>query len=188
MTFSDRGVAALVNRHFASAWSNLRPGFNAHEDLNGRFRDAAACRMIPEGHSDKNIVTVFATPELEVLHALPGYWQPARFLEEAEFVLGLRKEVLDAGLRLREDRKARFEALHRAEARKHDDQAERAKGERDPLGEMQRAAGYGRTKSELEKLLADVHRGRADAWAESVEDFEKAFGAAQVADFFNPRK
>jgi hypothetical protein len=105
VTFSDPRVIEQLNRHFVLTWYNYQPGFHSCEGSEElKIVDAA-----PHIFGTRNWYTLFLTPKTEVLHAIPGYWEPERFLQQVEFVAELWTAVSESSVPARE-----FEAVHRA--------------------------------------------------------------------------
>jgi hypothetical protein len=118
VTFSDEKVAELVNDNFVSTWYNRNPSFH-NCDLGEEeriFKTAFDC------YATRNFCTFFVTPKREVLHYFAGYYSPALFREELNFVLRLAKETLDGNGNLKRGWVRPFRKLHgeRVEKRKAD--------------------------------------------------------------------
>lgn len=114
VTFSDGAVAEALNKNFICTWVNREPGFHNC--------DLTAERQISEYEcfATKNFATFFTSPDLDVLHYASGFFRPAMFLEELEFVGKLRKAVLDKKGRYMEDVVPELRALHEEHAWRHE--------------------------------------------------------------------
>ncbi len=114
VTFSDAAVAEALNRNFICTWYNREPGFHNCDLTAERQISAYEC------FATKNFATFFTSPDLDVLHYASGYYRPAMFLEELEFVGTLRKAVLDKKGRYLEDALPEFRAVHEEHAWRHE--------------------------------------------------------------------
>jgi hypothetical protein len=106
-----------------------------------------------ECFATKNFCTFFATPDQDVLHYASGFYRPAMFLKELDFVLELKGAVLDLRNRFMEDACPEFQDVHQQHVRSHRREEERLKeadpprkrkGERPPSSQ---APGADRTRS-----------------------------------------
>ena len=170
VTFSDEKVAELVNDNFVSTWYNRNPKFH-NCDLTEEeriFKTAFDC------YATRNFCTFFVTPKQEVLHYFSGYYSPALFREELNFVLRLAKETLDKNGNLKRGWKQPFQTLHHEQAEKRKADAfkvsgmkvntSRSRGTSDTAGSRGNLADRKGSLVEGLQYLRQVHRyfrGRA---------------------------
>jgi len=110
VTFSDGRVARELAKDFVCAWKNRKSGFhNCDPNVERGIFERSA-----EAFPTMNIVTLFLTPDLQVLHYVSGYFAPGLFLEQVQTARRARDAAESGGL-------AAFQRVH-AEA------AERLKG------------------------------------------------------------
>jgi len=113
--FSDERVALAFNAKFISVWENQRP--------ESRFLDNPPkpekvlfqpWEDLPLGQGDTNVISVFATPEGQILNAVPGYLDAEAFLDEMRLAQAVRKLTLDDNYQPLPGASKAFAGLHRA--------------------------------------------------------------------------
>src|SRR3989442_800849 len=110
VTFQDPEVIQRVERDFCATWKNVHPGYRVEHLEGARFEEV---KRIPNGQASENVVTLFCTPDGELLHVVPEQWKRAardltpvaRVMSEVEPLLRQGRfpeaeRVLDHGLRL----------------------------------------------------------------------------------------
>ena len=114
VVFSDERVALAVNAKFVCVWENKAPA--------ARFTGGPVPEKppqgggLPVGTGATNVVSVFATPDGDVLNAVPGYLDVEGFLDEMRLAWAVRRLTMDAEFQLKPDAAKTFAGLHRAAA------------------------------------------------------------------------
>ncbi len=114
VVFSDERVALAVNARFVCVWENKSPG--------ARFsgpvveKPPQACGL-PIGTGATNVVSVFATPDGDVLNAVPGYLDVEAFLDEMRLAWAVRRLTMDSEYQLKPGAVKTFAGLHQAAAK-----------------------------------------------------------------------
>jgi len=124
VSLSNPKVIEKIHDNFVPCWSNSMNGGPAQQ-WQASFDQQLATyenstygsvfRHFPNGTGDTNIVMFFCTAEGQVLHALKGYWEPERLIEEIDFVTGLRDTLLKQKLP-EEELKLKLADAHRERA------------------------------------------------------------------------
>lgn len=108
MTFSDPAVEKALRRDFVCAWMNKSPKAKFADGLYDRVK-------VPQGLGNgtgvTNVTAVFASSDGTVIHAMPGYLDPASFLRHLEFAKALSAHLSDPSVR-REDRAGMYARAH----------------------------------------------------------------------------
>jgi hypothetical protein len=94
VTFQDHEVIRRINDHFRATWKNVHPGYRVEHLEGARFEEI---KRIPNGQASENVVTLFCTPDGELLHVVPGHWKPKDYLKEIDFALAVAQAVARAG-------------------------------------------------------------------------------------------
>jgi hypothetical protein len=108
VTFQNSEVIRQVNRSFVATCHNVQPGYRVEHLEGSRFEEV---RQIPSGQASENVVTLFSTPNGELLHVVPGHWKPKDYQKEIDFALSVARAMARAG--------ADGPARRRAVAEKH---------------------------------------------------------------------
>ena len=83
MTLSDPTVYSTLQRDFVLGWTNIR-----REEFVGDshgYSPKQACVGTTNGAGAANVQTFVLSPDLVVLHVLPGFWHPEDYVAELEF-------------------------------------------------------------------------------------------------------
>lgn len=108
VTFSDAAVGEALAKDFVCAWKNRKAGFhNCDPSAERRIFELTA-----DAFPTRNIVTLFLTPDLQVVHYVAGYFSPAIFLEQVEFAKAARESMFDEAFRPRAGAREALESLH----------------------------------------------------------------------------
>lgn len=117
--FSDERVALATNARFISVWENRRPEV--------KFPDGRALRpekilegpcSLPIGAGGTNVISVFATPEGDVLTAVPGFLDVERFFDEMRVAWEVDQAVRDGAGQVIKDYWKPFARIHESAARR----------------------------------------------------------------------
>src|SRR5262245_19336430 len=95
VTFSDELVVNYVNRHFVSAWKNIRPQARFRDGMYDGERGEVVVKGTEQGAGDDNICAHLATPDGRILHAVQGHARSERFLEELQFAVSIAELAPD---------------------------------------------------------------------------------------------
>lgn len=116
VVFSDERVALAVNARFVCVWENKNPS--------ARFPDPDAVRVLPRpetglpiGVGASNVMTVFATPDGDVLNAVPGNLDVEAFFDEMRLAWAVQRLTMDANYQLKPGASKTFAGLHQAAAK-----------------------------------------------------------------------
>src|ERR1043166_3490432 len=118
VVFSDERVALAFNARFISVWVN--------QDPNTKFLDDPPKpekyiyqpdEDLPLGTGTTNVVSIFATPEGQILDAVPGYLSAEALFCEMRLALAVRELAMDDEHHLKSDASRTYAGLHRAAAK-----------------------------------------------------------------------
>jgi len=116
VVFSDERVALAVNARFVCVWENKSPG--------ARFPDPNVVRVLPRpetglpiGVGASNVMTVFATPDGDVLNAVPGNLDVEAFFDEMRLAWAVRRLTRDGDDELKPGASKSYAGLHLAAAK-----------------------------------------------------------------------
>src|SRR5688572_24218939 len=101
VAFSDPEVIKLLTEKFVCAWVNRRPDLKFKDGLYGKNWKP---RGLPDGAAVTNVTSVFADPDGTILHAIPGYLNPAAFKRHMAFARRLHLRLTDPEVKNHEDR------------------------------------------------------------------------------------
>jgi len=90
VSLSQDPIIELLNQHFICGWRNI----NGVEAYAGRSHGHPVCSTATHtsnGAGGRNVQIMIISPERDVLHVLPGYWNPDALRHELEFSLELAK-------------------------------------------------------------------------------------------------
>jgi hypothetical protein len=90
VTFSDPSVVDALEE-FVVTWFNYQPGFHSCEG----GQEIDILDRSPHVFPTRNWYSLFLTPNGEVLHMLPGYWEPEEFLQQLRFVFSVWRQAKD---------------------------------------------------------------------------------------------
>ena len=107
-------VAKALRRSFVCAWMNKAPQTQFPD---GMYDNAPAPCRLRNGAGVTNVTAIFASAEGTVVHAMPGYLDPASFLTHLDFALALHSELSDPGVS-RERRAGLYAEAHRQAAKR----------------------------------------------------------------------
>lgn len=110
MTLSDDGVLERLRDRFVCVWRNIE-GREAYAGRSNKHGAANVAVETTNGAGHHNVQMLLCTPDGRVLHALPGYWDPAALRHELDFALELLALNRDAALSERE-KEERFTQAH----------------------------------------------------------------------------
>lgn len=102
-------MAKALRRDFVCAWVNKTPKAKFQD---GMYDHCKNPRGLPVGTGVTNVTAVFASADGTVIHAMPGYLDPASFLRHLEFAKSLERKLSDPGIR-RADRAGLYAEAHR---------------------------------------------------------------------------
>jgi hypothetical protein len=115
VVFSDERVALAVNARFVCVWENKTPS--------ARFPDPNVEKVLPRpatglpiGVGASNVMTVFATPDGDVLNAVPGNLDVEAFFDEMRLAWAVQRLTVDADGRLKPGASNTFAGLQQAAA------------------------------------------------------------------------
>jgi len=117
VVFSDARVALAFNARFVCVWENQAPRtrFSDHppkpEKLLYRSNED-----LPLGTGGLNVISVFATPEGQILNAVPGYSSAETLFDEMRLALAVRKLAFESDFTLKPGSARSYAGLHRAAA------------------------------------------------------------------------
>ncbi|HLU39019.1 MAG TPA: hypothetical protein VK081_06515 [Planctomycetota bacterium] len=116
MTLGDEEVLATLRDRFVVGWHNIwRERWVGESHGYSRAQSAVGTT---NGAGGRNMQIFVLSPDLVVLHALPGFWHPKDFLHELHFAQGLAAVWADPNLnRAQKDRL--FRTVQRAEVGFH---------------------------------------------------------------------
>ncbi len=108
MTFSDPKVGEALAKDFVCAWKNRKDGFHNCDPTTeaGIFKGSA------DAFPTRNIITMFLTPDLQVVHYFSGYFSPALFAKQVDFARAARDAVFDKSFKVKKGAKDAFVKLH----------------------------------------------------------------------------
>ncbi|MEK7466624.1 MAG: hypothetical protein AAB074_04345 [Planctomycetota bacterium] len=108
MTFSDEEVGKALSKDFVCAWKNRKDGFhNCDPKVEQGIYETTA-----DAFPTMNIITLFLTPDLQVVHYFAGYFSPGLFLRQTAFARKAREALFDADFQPRDRGAESFEKLH----------------------------------------------------------------------------
>ena len=93
MTFSDPAVAKALRRDFVCTWVNIAPAAKKYPD--GLYDGVKMPQGLRNGTGVTNVAAVFVSPDGTVIHAMPGYLDPATFQRHLEFAKALDPQLSD---------------------------------------------------------------------------------------------
>lgn len=99
VTFADVKIVDLVNERYIALWNNHNSGENELPGSQPKY-SRQEMEAYPEGGGAGNVRSYVVAPDGAILTELQGYWSAERFLDEAQFALGLTRE--NAGEKHRE--------------------------------------------------------------------------------------
>lgn len=98
MTFSDKEVAAFVNKNFVSAWVNRSPGFFNDDYSSENWIFAGAMEAYPT----KNICTFFISPEGKVFSYAAGFYSADLFMKILKTAVDVRTALFDEKMQVKD--------------------------------------------------------------------------------------
>ncbi|KAF0240223.1 MAG: hypothetical protein FD180_5011 [Planctomycetota bacterium] len=108
MTFSDEAVGKALSKDFVCAWKNRKDGFhNCDPKVEQGIYERTA-----DAFPTMNIITLFLTPDLQVLHYFSGYFAPGLFLQQVAFAQKSREALFDSDFKARDGGTEAFTKLH----------------------------------------------------------------------------
>jgi hypothetical protein len=116
VTLSHAKVAEILRTRFLCGWKDI-----SNERHAGRSNDhepGARAADVNNGSGFHNVQIFVMTPDVRVVHCLPGHWKPETLLKELEFSLTLVDLWKDASLQIR-DKAERFTEAHLAHMQEH---------------------------------------------------------------------
>lgn len=102
-------MVRALRRDFVCAWVNKTPKATFPD---GMYDPCKTPRGLPVGTGVTNVTAVFASADGTVIHAMPGYLDPASFLRHLEFAKALDRTLSDPSVR-RADRAGLYAEAHR---------------------------------------------------------------------------
>jgi hypothetical protein len=117
VSLSEDGVIERLRDRFVCVWRNIE-GKEAYAGQSNKHGVANIAAATTNGAGHHNVQMLLCAPDGRVLHALPGYWDPAALRHELDFALELL--ALDRDAALSERGKAeRFTLAHLAHIETH---------------------------------------------------------------------
>jgi hypothetical protein len=114
VVFSDERVALAVNARFVCVWENKAP--EVHFTGAPIGKPPQTCEL-PVGTGATNVVSVFATPDGDILNAVPGYLDVEGFLDEMRLAWAVQRRTMDSEDQLKPNAAKTFAGLHQAAAK-----------------------------------------------------------------------
>ena len=109
VTFSDAEVIKQLNDTFVCAWVNRRPDLKFKDGLYGPTWKPSG---LSDGAGVTNVTSVFATSDGTILHAVPGFLNPAAFKRHLAFARRLHLRLTDPEVKSNEDRSSLYSQAH----------------------------------------------------------------------------
>ena len=122
MTLSEPKVIERLSKNFVCGWRNIQ-GVETYAGKSHDHAVASNALHTTNGAGGHNVQMLFVAPSGNVLHCLPGYWDPDGFVHEVDFILELAK-LESSGLSLLEKRD-QFQLAHLNHAAHHSEQVVR---------------------------------------------------------------
>ncbi len=88
MTLSHEKVDALLDKYFVRGWTNIE-GKLPYAGKSNKHLPHYPAMNVNNSSGHHNVQMFFMTPDGRILNALPGYWNPVHFLEEAKLAVKL---------------------------------------------------------------------------------------------------
>ena len=121
VVFSDERVALAFNARFVSVWENHAPNVRFSDDPpkpeKYLYRRSGELLDLPLGTGGTNVISIFATPDGQVLNAVPGYLDAESLFDEMRLALAVKKLTLDRNGKPLPGASRSYEGLHQAAAR-----------------------------------------------------------------------
>jgi len=119
VTLSEPKIIELLNANFVCGWRNIQ-GVETYAGKSHDHAVASSALHTTNGAGGRNVQLLFVAPSGNVLHCLPGYWDPDGFIHEVEFILELAK--LDASDLSMLEKRDQFQLAHLNHAAHHTEQ------------------------------------------------------------------
>ena len=121
VVFSDERVALGVNARFVCVWANRTPSveFPDRDPYTHPYVHRYEGRIDPSlqlGDGLKNVLSVFATPDGDVLNAVPGYLDVESFFDEMRVALAVREFTMDPDYGPKASADRTYRRIHRSAA------------------------------------------------------------------------
>lgn len=118
MTLADDTVRAMLCDRFVVGWRDIwREPYVGQSQGYSKYQTAIGTT---NGAGGRNMQVFVLSPDLVVLHALPGFWHPDDFAHELRFAQGLASLWRDPTL-TRSQKNVMFRQVQLAEVRVHDE-------------------------------------------------------------------
>lgn len=114
MTLSDAKVDKFLDKYFVRGWTNIE-GKKDYAGSSNKHEPTFAARTVTNGSGHHNVQMFFLTSDGKVLNALPGFWNPPHFLEEAKLAVNLGRLYYARGLSV-VDRNEKYLDMHLQQA------------------------------------------------------------------------
>ncbi|MGE4618294.1 MAG: hypothetical protein AAEJ04_00635 [Planctomycetota bacterium] len=119
MTLSEPKVIEKLKDNFVCGWRNIQ-GVETYAGKSHDHPVASSALHTTNGAGGRNVQLIFVAPSGNVLHCLPGYWDPDGLVHEMEFILELAKlESSDLSMLEKRDQ---FQLAHLNHAANHSEQ------------------------------------------------------------------
>ncbi len=119
MTLSEPKVIEKLKDNFVCGWRNIQ-GVETYAGKSHDHPVASSALHTTNGAGGRNVQLIFVAPSGNVLHCLPGYWDPDGLVHEIEFILELAKlESSDLSMLEKRDQ---FQLAHLNHAANHSEQ------------------------------------------------------------------
>jgi hypothetical protein len=111
VTLPDPEVLKILENDFFVGWKNIEKA--SYVGLSHGYGKNQSAVGTTDGAGGRNVQLVVLSPDLTVLHVLPGFWHPADLVRELRFAEALNRLWLDPK-RSDYQKKRLFTAMHRA--------------------------------------------------------------------------
>lgn len=116
MTLSDPNLLKLLHDHFVCGWRNIS-GVEAYAGKSHSHPVKSTALHTTNGAGGRNVQMLMISPTGNVLHCIPGFWNPKQLLEELQ--LGLELLEIDLSDKSLAEKRDEFLLSHLNHAANH---------------------------------------------------------------------